>query len=129
MFYNLCAVGAFLTFASLVSAVSPAPEAPRSAEAVELVGTWRYSNDQQLTTYSFERNGTFTAALKTETGTRTFSGLWELKDGSINYTFTSDSADRQLEGKQDADRLERIDQSSFVIIAGDGTRRTYWRVK
>lgn len=129
MLRNIWAVGGFITFALLFSAASPAPEAPPSLEAARLVGTWRYSNDQQTATYSFERNGTFTAESKTENSVRKFRGVWELKDGAIIYTFTSDSGGGQMVGRKDADRLEQVDQSSLVIIVADGTHRTYWRVK
>jgi hypothetical protein len=126
---NIRSVGGFITLALLLSAASPAPEPTPSVQPAALVGTWRYSNDEQTVTYWFERNGAFTAESKTENSVRTFRGLWELKDNVITYTFTSDSGGGQVEGKQDADRLERIDESSLAIVAGDGTHRTYWRVK
>jgi hypothetical protein len=129
MLANMFSVGGFITLALLLSAASPAPEATPSAQSAALVGTWRYSNDEQTVTYLFERNGTFTAESKTANSVRTFRGLWELKDNVITYTFTSDSGGGQIEGKQDADRLERIDETSLAIVAGDGTHRTYWRVK
>ena len=129
MLRNICSVAGLIAFALLLSAASPAPEATPSFEPAALVGTWRYSNDEQSVTYSFEHNGAFTAESRTKNSVRTFRGLWELKGNVITYTFTSDSGGGQMEGKQDADRLERVDESSLAIIAGDGTHRTYWRVK
>ena len=126
---NICSVGAFITLALLLSAASPSPEPTPSIQPAAIVGTWRYSGDEQTVTYSFDRNGAFTAEVKTEHSVRTFRGFWELKDNVITYTFTADSGGGEMDGKQDADRLERVDESSLAIIVRDGSHRTYWRVK
>ena len=129
MLGKICSVAAFLTFALLFSAASPTPQPTPSFDPAALVGTWRYTADEQTVTYSFDRNGSFTAEAKGEGSLRTFRGLWELKGDVITYTFTADSGAGQMEGKQDTDRLERVDESSLAIVVADGTHRTYWRVK
>ncbi len=98
----------------------------------KLAGEWRYDDEQQHQTarYIFRADGTFTAELRQgDELVRKFGGRWAFEEGMIVYTYESDSLGRVEPGMRERDRLERLDETSYTIEAGDGGHRTYWRVK
>lgn len=106
--------------------------AEQSAEEQKLVGDWRYEDaaEKQVANYSFRADGTFTSELH-QNGelVRKFEGRWTIEKGMIVYIYETDSIGKVMGGARERDRLERLDESSYTIEAGDGGHRTYWRVK
>lgn len=113
----------FLIFATLGFCLAEPP-----LETGKLVGTWRYQDKDQVSTYVFHSDGTFNAELQRGEKVRKFQGLWAVKEGMITYTYEKDSYGR-ANSVIERDRLIRLDESSYTIEAGDRNQRTYWRVR
>ncbi|MEP6956125.1 MAG: hypothetical protein ABI883_04815 [Chthoniobacterales bacterium] len=101
-------------------------------DPAKLAGQWRYEDEPQHQTarYVFNADGKFTSELRQgDELLRKFSGQWTIEEGMIVYTYETDSLGKVFAGARERDRLERLDETSYTIEAGDGAHRTYWRVK
>jgi hypothetical protein len=101
-------------------------------DPAKLVGEWRYENEpqNQVARYVFGADGTFTAELfQGGESVRKFTGRWKIEEGTILYTYETDSVGKVGAGARERDRLIRLDESSYTIEGGDGGQRSYWRVK
>jgi len=56
--------------------------------AEEIPGTWTHSAHAMAMT----PDGSFTESFRSKTGTNTFAGTWQIKDGILIFTTTNDPA-------------------------------------
>jgi hypothetical protein len=96
----------------------------------QLVGHWRYADQQQSCDYSFHPNGSFTGHVKFRTKVVSqFNGRWSLRKNALFYTYLSDSLARIPPGTTDRDQILEIKEQSFLIQAANGEQRRYHRVR
>ena len=96
----------------------------------QLVGHWRYADEQQSCDYSFQPDGSFTGQVKfLRKVVSRFNGRWELRESALLYTYLSDSLGRIPPGTTDRDQILDIKEQSFLIQAANGEQRRYHRVR
>ena len=96
----------------------------------QLVGHWRYADQQQSCDYSFQPDGSFTGQVKFRTKVVSkFNGRWRLLESALFYTYLSDSLGRIPAGTTDRDQILEIRPQSFLIQAANGEQRRYQRVR
>ncbi len=101
-----------------------------SGAADPLVGHWRYADDRSTAEYFFNADGSFRGSVAREGRTIwTYAGEWTHTGNVLGYVYTKSSADWAPPGTKDRDMLIKIDRGSYIIQAGDGTRRKYLRVE
>lgn len=100
------------------------------AAARRLTGEWRYADATQSCQYVFTADGTFhgTVSLSGKKVSQ-FTGRWKVEGDRLMYLYTGDTLGRIPPGATDEDKLVTVTADHFEIEAGDGSRRTYNRVR
>jgi hypothetical protein len=119
---------AVLVFISLLlSAACTNLESPSPAR--QLVGDWRYADQNQSCQYSFKSDGSFTGSVKQrEKLVSKFTGRWSITNKTLHYRYLSDALGSIPAGVTDQDQLLEVKRAFFVIQAANGERRRYVRV-
>jgi hypothetical protein len=94
-----------------------------------LVGRWRYADKNYSCTYSLRDDGSFDGEVRKESKLMgRFAGRWWISGDTIHYKYTGSSLKGVPVGTIDKDKLVEIEREHFVIVAFDGSRRTYERI-
>ncbi len=119
-----------------------------SGKDLTLIGTWHYSNGQQLADITYKPDGTFAADSRYGEQLMNFYGTYRFDGTKLTSTVTKvvavDTTDK--EGVKDANRLNSqieedpsklsataeiqfTNSNEFISIAKDGSSSTYTRIK
>lgn len=117
------------TAALLVAAVMVACTAfPPAAD--RLVGAWRYADRAKECHYIFRKDGNFRGEVRLQGKVISrFTGRWWVEGDILFYRYLSDAMHRIPIGATDRDKLLAVEEGKFTIMAGDGSHRTYVRVR
>lgn len=95
----------------------------------QLVGDWRYSDQNQSCHYSFRPDGSFSGEVtRSRKLVLKFAGRWKIEGSALNYVYLSEAFGRIPPGATDQDQLLEVKKDSFLIQAANGDRRRYRRV-
>jgi hypothetical protein len=95
----------------------------------QLVGDWRYTDQNQSCHYSFRPDGSFSGEVtRSKKLILKFTGRWKIEGRTLNYVYLSEAFGRIPHGATDQDQLLEVRKDSFLIQAANGDRRRYRRV-
>lgn len=118
-------VALFLITCLLASCASVPPQGRNT-----LVGKWRYADNLQSCHYHFKKDGHFTGEVRLAGRLASkFTGTWDVQGDLLLYNYISDELGRIPPGATDRDKLLSVGRDSFLIEAGDGSRRRYSRLR
>ena len=96
----------------------------------QLVGDWRYSDQNQSCHYSFRPDGSFSGEVTRRTKlVLKFTGRWRIEGKALNYVYLTEVFGRIPRGTTDRDRLLEVRKDSFLLQAANGEQRRYHRVR
>jgi len=95
-----------------------------------LIGEWHAADKDRSCTYTFRSDGTFAGTVTGKSkAVWQFSGRWSVSRDVIHYEYTRSSLKHTSAGATDEDKVLEIAPDHFVIMAADGVRRRYERLK
>jgi hypothetical protein len=95
----------------------------------QLVGDWRYSDQNQSCHYSFRPDGSFSGEVtRRKKLVLKFTGRWTIEGSALNYVYLTEAFGRIPPETTDRDQLLEVKKDSFLIQAANGDRRRYVRV-
>jgi len=95
----------------------------------QLLGNWRYSDQNQSCHYSFRPDGSFSGEVtRRKKLILKFTGRWKIEGSALNYVYLTEAFGRIPRGTTDRDQLLEVKKDSFLIQAANGDRRRYRRV-
>lgn len=96
-----------------------------------LAGAWSRNFDNVRCTNSVAADGSFTCQARVShpdlTNTYQMAGTWQIKDGSLIETFTSDSNEAARVPRTHSGRIVRVNTSEFVVAWQGSTNKSVWR--
>ena len=95
----------------------------------QLVGDWRYSDQNQSCHYSFRSDASFSSEVtRRKKLILKFTGRWKIEGSALNYVYLTEAFGRIPRGTTDRDQLLEVKKDSFLIQAANGDRRRDVRV-
>jgi hypothetical protein len=123
---------AFETMSQFVPIDMDRVDKPASATGVtkeQLIGHWRYADENVSSEYTFKDDGTFTGNIA-QHGKVVWetAGKWSIDGATLNYELTSSSKNQVGAGAKDQDRITSITKDYYMIDSGNGGQRKFERV-
>jgi uncharacterized protein YxeA len=97
----------------------------------KLAGVWSWELYNQRCTNVVAADGSFTAQEifnhSKSTDTYQMAGTWHIKDGSLIWTFTSDSNRKAKVPRTHSGHIVRVDSSEFAVVWETSKNESIWQ--
>ena len=105
------------------------PDRGRGDKGKNLIGQWYWSDRENSSDMTFEKDGTFSSEVHIGKFTTNFKGKWRVKGDTPFYKYTSDSSDMIVAGTRVQDALLAVTPDHLTIRSQNSGVRIYHRIR